>query len=464
MACHLQSDASACWSPITVTDGDGRHFYTSGHSGTHLDRDSGHLFIYANRTADQTVGVVCFDTRSPQASPFCGFTPLTSAGDGNNAISGPALVGDRWYAFNYFPGATATGDRNRVLCFDVARQAPCTSQPYSLDLGSLPLQGGAWPPPALTGIDGRCWFRTRRLRATTSHASTTSPGSLARERGRSCSRRPTPHGTARPSPFSAPLGRPSASAGRTGWCRATTLKDSRCRLRAGWPLRSAHRRGGTAQQRPLARASMFRTATTTQLTATTRSAAATCAGFPKAFNGLSLLYTVNVDPDRPTCLWVNADTGAAQIQNFEAYSEGWCGQGPIRVLASSFVIDTALCQPATYTSLAIQSPPRDSYATGTVSFQDASGTSIAGGATADLDQSGVADLSGFNLTTALGLPHFLIVLEGAQGDPTEVMVKLTWKGANETSCVKPWNHRRNGPGVRVPGPAVHRSPRFWAIR
>ena len=63
-------------------------------------------------------------------------------------------------------------------------------------------------------------------------------------------------------------------------------------------------------------------------------ASASCANFPKQLLNLGLLYTVNPDPQRPTCIWVNSDDGSAQIQNFDAYTGGACGQGPIRVLAA----------------------------------------------------------------------------------------------------------------------------------
>ena len=58
---------------------------------------------------------------------------------------------------------------------------------------------------------------------------------------------------------------------------------------------------------------------------------ANCANFPKKFTTLELLYTVNPDPQRPTCIWVNSDGGVDQIQNFDAYTGAalrrGCGAG-----------------------------------------------------------------------------------------------------------------------------------------
>lgn len=160
-----------------------------------------------------------------------------------------------------------------------------------------------------------------------------------------------------------------------------------------------------------------------------------CVNFPKSLSNLGLLYTVNADPARPTCIWVNSDDGASQIQNFDAYTGGACGEGAIRVLASSFVVNSSLCVPTSYSSLQVQAPPPTSYSSGTVAFEDADANPIAGVPTEPLDPTGTADLASLNLSTAFGLPEFLITLLGAQGAATSVVVQLTWTGVNDPSCV-----------------------------
>src|SRR5262249_21746370 len=62
------------------------------------------------------------------------------------------------------------------------------------------------------------------------------------------------------------------------------------------------------------------------------STGASCPQFPVSPPNLRLLYTINRDPQRPTCIWVNGDSGTT-IQNFDAFSGQACGSGPIRVLA-----------------------------------------------------------------------------------------------------------------------------------
>jgi uncharacterized repeat protein (TIGR01451 family) len=133
---------------------------------------------------------------------------------------------------------------------------------------------------------------------------------------------------------------------------------------------------------------------------------------------------------------VNANGGDLQIQNFDAFdpTQG-CGQGPIRVLASSFVVNAPRCTPGQYTSLQVTQPAPGSYKSGTVAFQDPSGNPIPGADAVPLDANGVADLTKLNLNTAAGLPQFLITLDtGDNAKPQQVVVKLTWQGAFDPSC------------------------------
>src|SRR5581483_9849150 len=166
------------------------------------------------------------------------------------------------------------------------------------------------------------------------------------------------------------------------------------------------------------------------------STSAGCAGFPRTFNNLGYLYTVNADPQRPTCLWVNADNGGAQIQNFDAYTGGACGSGVTRVLTSQFIVPQQACYPSTYQSLQVVSPAPGTYTSGTVQFADGGGNPVASIPPVSLDANGVADLSSLNLNTVNGLPQYLISLTGASTQ--QITVKLTWTAAYDPAC--------NGPG------------------
>ena len=105
------------------------------------------------------------------------------------------------------------------------------------------------------------------------------------------------------------------------------------------------------------------------------------------------------------------------------------------MLAAQFVVDQVACQPASYTSLEILAPPRSAYTSGTVAFQDADAQPIPGIPDKDLDGNGKVDLSGLNLSTALGLPQFVVNLAGLAGNPGEVVVRLTWTGTDDPACV-----------------------------
>lgn len=158
VACHLQSDASACWPPKTIRDGSGNQFSVGGHPGLSLNQGSGRLYVYATRSADLTGGVVCIDTTQPAANlnPFCGFTALTAVGDARiSAIGNPVRVGSRWYAFNYVNGSGFTGTQNKLMCFDLSTATACPSQPYTVNIGTPTVSANAFQPPAVTEIAGR---------------------------------------------------------------------------------------------------------------------------------------------------------------------------------------------------------------------------------------------------------------------------------------------------------------------
>ena len=441
VACHQQADATECWTPRTITDGSG-DFTTSGHPGLWLDQTTARLYVYATRAADGTGGVVCIDTVAAAADPdpFCGFTALTGVGEaptlsGISAISAPAQVGTRWYAFNYVLGSPATATRNSLLCFDLASHSACASQPFRVGLGASAVNDGDYPPPAVTAIGGRVIVPVtqdagRQLICFDPSTSTTCAGSwpitltdfyfngaafpLLTAAGVTIGLcLPTgedPCWNLSGASVPTPAGMSAAVGGTSGWNGSAIVLGPRVYVP----------NGGSDE------VDCYDAATS-----------ASCAHFPKAMPNLNLLYTLNPDPQRPTCIWVNADGGSGQIQNFDAFTGGACGRGPIRVLASSFVVASELCKPATYTSLQVTTPARGTYSSGSVAFQDGDAAPIPGAADRPVDAAGAVDLSGLNLSTATGLPHFLITLVGSSGAPSAVTVKLTWTGTDDPSCVKP---------------------------
>ena len=437
VACHKQSDASECYPARTLLDGT-HHFGASGHSGAYYDAPTKNVYLFTARD-DNTPGVVCFDTvtAATQANPFCGFTPLGAVGHATTSntpyVSQPVKVGNRLFAYHWFNGLGAVGDQNALLCFDLGTHAACAGQPFSPSLGGATVTVGNFPPPTTTAIAGRvivgfngttqdrltCFDTTTNATCTGAWPAAApvgytggagAPFPLLNAAGDTlgfC----LPFGTHPCLNFSGgslptPAGMAAAIPTTSGWNGSAVTVGSRVYVPNG----------------NLNEVDCYNAATD-----------ASCAGFPKEFPNLSLLYTVNPDPARPACLWVNADSGD-QINNFDAFTGGGCGQGAIRVLGSSFVVPQDACVPGSYVSLQVLNPPRAAYASGSIKFLDGDANQLPIADRA-VDGTGTVDLTGLNLNSSAGLPQFLISLTGIQ--PSSVTLRLTWQGQRDPACAPP---------------------------
>ena len=385
---------------------------------------------------------MCIDTTEAATTtdPFCGFTALTAAGDSTlydniSFVSDPALVGTSWYAFNYVNGSGVTGTRNELLCFDIATFAPCAAQPYATGIGSGTVTDTSFPPPSVAAIGTDVIVpvtagSTDELACFDAATSSLCAGSW-----------PIPLGFSYDSTYGAPFPLLSPTAVLSGFCLPSPgdpcfgFSGASVSTPAGMAAAIPTNIGWNGPAFVLGPRVYVPNGSSDSVTCYDASTESSCANFPKALPNLGLLYTVNADSARPTCIWVNSDNGSSQIQNFDAYTGGPCGEGAIRVLASSFVVNSSLCVPTSYSSLLVQQPPPTSYSSGTVVFEDADANPIAGVPTEPLDATGTVDLAGLDLSTAFGLPQFLITLLGAQSTPTSVVVELTWTGVNDPSCV-----------------------------
>lgn len=437
--CHNQSDASACWTgPKTITDGSGNNFSTSIGPGLFLAQDTGALYVTVVRTSDATAGVACIDTTQPvtatAAALFCGFTPLSAVGQGStdgsaNGLSAPVQVGSKWYFYNEVFG-TPTGDGDTLLCFDLNTKAACAGQPFAVDRGGVDFNGFTYSYPigaAGTDIFLQIPGSSQMLACFDTATNATCSGAW-----------PVTATVGDGAPF--PL---MDGAGQVlGICVpvATDPCFNLSGASVATPPGMDTAIGATIQYNgpsvSIGPRVYVPNAGTTSVDCYDYNLQAACANFPKQFSNLGLLYTVNPDPQRPTCLWVNADNGSAQIQNFDAFTGGACGTGAIRVLASSIVVPTQVCIPATYQSMQVLSPAPGTYSPGTIDFEDASGNAIPGVATHTLDGTGTTDLTDLHLSTQNALPQFLITLANPTSPISEVQVKLTWTGTYSTDCVK----------------------------
>jgi MYXO-CTERM domain-containing protein len=448
VACHNQVDASPCWPTLTRTVNDGTsNFGTPGHAGLYLDQATGKLYVYATRLANTQAGVVCVDTVAAATStnPFCGFTPLTGPGEaptstsffGMSMLSLPMKVGTKLYSFNFAPGSapggpTGTTSQNRLLCFDLSTGAACAGQPFSVDLGSTGAVGFTTPAPATNVIGSQLIIPaliggTYKVACFDGAAQTACAGTWPIATGPYAGNNgpviPLLDTTSAPVGFCLPNN--SGSCFTLTGASATTPPGFTSTITATTPWQ-----GPATIVGPRVYSANGNLNSVVQCY--DYSTSASCAGFPKSFGGLSYIYTVNKDPARPTCLWLNADGGPQQIQNFDAYSGGACNG--IRVLAAQFVVPQVKCNPASYVSLQMLDPAPGNYTSATVEFDNGAGNPL-GIPNKTLDSTGTVDLTGLSLNTATGLPQFLITLAGASASLGQVTLELTWVTNYDPSCV-----------------------------
>ena len=361
VACHLQVDASKCWADDSkvITDG-GNSFSTSNHSGTYLNQATGKLYVFVTKNSDQTAGVACVDTTLPAAdpNPFCGFTALSAVGDGGST-SVPMTVGSKLYSFNYRSGEAegggAGGTANKLMCFDVATAAACAGQPFVVGLGAGTFNVSSISP-ATAAIAGKIFVPTvvspdNRLGCFDTATGAKCAGSWPITLGFSYASQSgsafplmnasgTPIGLCLPVSTVACYDFSGASVATPAGLAGVITDNEPYNGQAVVIGARVYVPNGTGGDR----VQCFNYAT-----------GASCPNFPKDLVNASYMYTVNADPQRPACLWINSDSGSAQIQNFDAFSGGTCGDvGVTRVLSSSFVVPSQVCAPTNWLSLTVK--------------------------------------------------------------------------------------------------------------
>lgn len=95
------------------------------------------------------------------------------------------------------------------------------------------------------------------------------------------------------------------------------------------------------------------------------------------------LYSLDRDPNRPTCIWINADGGDSQITNFDVLTmEPGC-TGSLRTSLIQLSTKSDACDVTSWTSLAIKSP--SSWDSASVSIKDENGDVLPGGESIEID-------------------------------------------------------------------------------
>ena len=450
VACHYQKNAEPCFPTETISEpGTNAEFASSGQPGLYLNQTTGKLYVYATRLDDSTAGVVCINTEEAKTNPdpFCGFTELSAKGDAppqSGDISGtsnPMLVGQHWYAFSYVSGSDEhEGTKNTLLCFDVSTGEACTGQPFDVALGGGTVLDSE-PSPATTAIGGKVIIPvdvegTSRLAcfddSTQSSCGGKWPVTLnfgyASEHGASF-------------PLLDTTGKIIGLCLPTGTDQCFNLEGEETTTPSGLPSVVTSSTPWNGPAFVLGPRVYVPNGNTEEVECFDYSKDEGCEHFPKTFPSFPefyYLYTVNPDPQRPTCIWVNSDADGmapVQIVSFDAYTGEACGQGTIRVLASQFVAPAPQCKPANYVSLQVLEPARSTYSEGTVAFANGDGELIPGLPELTLDETGSASLNGLDLNTTTGLPQFLFTLKNPTGPVGSVEVRLTWEGNYDESCV-----------------------------
>lgn len=470
VACHLQSNAQACWSPVAVSDPNGATFTSTSEPGVYLDQTTYKLYVWSTRSQvvnDRTVttaGVVCFDTLAADTdgTPFCGFTPLSADGDGTNAngwstVSDPVLVGTRWFAFNDANGVGVVGTKNTLMCFDTKNLSACAGQPFTVNLGLGDNNASVnQPPPPIAAVGNDVFVPINGA------SDGSKIGCFDGAQLTNCSGWPVTDTSGlvgnigAPVPMLTPKGQPNGvclpSDPMPCWdlSGASVTAPDALRAAIADPGESTWWNGPATQIGPR----IYVPKWNSQVNCYDFFNGKGCDGYPRVFSGADLLYTVNPDPQRPTCLWINSNDGDSQIQNFDAFDPTKpCDNGTIRLPGSFFVVDTPECTPGSYTSLQVTDPPRSAYVDGSLTFADTSGNPLSAEPLA-IDSTGTVSLAGINLNTDAGLPQFLLTLNrGDSAAPTSVTLKLTWTGNFDPACSDKGGTTVVNPPTTTPPPA-----------
>jgi hypothetical protein len=410
----------------------------------YLNQATGKLYVFTTRLTDNTGGILCVETTSEAADPFCGFIALTGKEEappttsrGISGMSNPMLIGSHLYSFNFAAGEQE-GTKNKLTCFDVGAGEPCAGQPYPVTIpGGTVETNGNEPVGETATISGKAIIPIEIEGA--SYLACFDDASQKTCGGQWPVKLSFPY----VSSFGAPFPLLTASGSAIGLCLPTgedqcfNLEGESVATPAGMTEAIPATEEWNGPGLVLGPRVYLPNGNSESVDCYDYSTGKSCANFPKHLENLGLLYTVNPDPQRPTCIWVNSDDGSAQIQNFDAYTGEACGEGVIRALASQFVVPHPQCTPLSYVSFQVLGPARETYTSGSIAFDDGDGNPIPGLEERQLDATGTVSLAGLSLNTATGLPQFLITLNGAVGKVGAVEVRLTWTANYNATCVGP---------------------------
>jgi hypothetical protein len=442
--CHLTATAQECPNYPSVVN-DGQQGFSSPMDASLWVVPAEHrLYAYAYQYSTKSAGVVCMKTDQP-LTPYCGFTRLSEINQAGYApnysvISNTVTVGKRHYAWNGVSGAN-TASRNTLMCFDEVTHAPCLNQPYRVPTGSTSLVRPLRNVAQLLHIGNNIIVTSTGLDrvekagcfdvVTQSECEGLWPIDLP-EGSKPVSSVPLPLLDAQGSGIGVCFQGPTMPCVDLDGAVVPTPRG----LASSIDPRVVEDFNGEPSvvgSRVYVAIGNIHNVNDNKVACYDFATASTCPHFPLRPSNLRLLYTTNQDPQVPSCIWLNADGGSSQIQNFDAYTTQNCGLHAQRVLVSGFIEPINACEALTYQKLTISSPVPSAYSNGTVTFENGNGNSIAGVAPQAIDENGEVDLSTLGLQNHPRFVQFSISLPGAQHQP--IAMSLEWTAAYHPECV-----------------------------
>ncbi|NJC70004.1 fibronectin type III domain-containing protein [Planosporangium thailandense] len=376
---------------------------------------------------DNTGGVLCVDITTSASNPYCGFTALTGAGEAvlgfGSSVDGQAIVGQKMYALN--ASGTTTGAGNKLLCFDQVTKAACAGQPYAIGRDSTSASSFDWT----VGIAGKvfAYYQTTSAYAvncfdpatkaicagtwpqTTAAANTAQPFPMLDANG-------DPTGICLPVQGAAPCW------SLTGGSVATPAA-----------LNSALGSGGSWENSTTFGTRIYvANGGTNSISCYDFATGAGCQNFPKNIQNANLVYTVQPDPVRIGCLWTNADNGASQIQNFDAYTGGSCGN-TIRV-STDMIIPQGQCTPTAWKSVTVVDPAPGGYQAAKFDITRANGVAVPGGSSLAVNAQGTLNLSGLDLSSTGMRPLFALSMTSPTLNPAGIKLSFAWESPSDPVC------------------------------
>lgn len=477
-ACHAKATAAACsgsgyvGGTKSVVDGTNK-FRTGMTPPVFIDSATNHMFTMVVKvppsSATGTTGVVEIDLSSTSTNPFVAFYPLSRANEGaclttcttsgrTAIITNTAQVGTKWYVYNYVSGVANPAlpdSRNKLLCFDLATKSACGGQPYAVET-SGGVQARTWEVGNIGTVNNKIYvdifdnsgnpsldeIACVDVSSTPANCSGWPKAPVAKVNGVAVPAPPFPllnsSGTAIGVCFP---GDPNVCTDFDGVVQSIPAALANLANPENIPYASARSEAhvyGTRIYMPNVGPANNNTASVNNVSCYDYAIDDLCAGFPSPFksfttSALSGLYSIQSDPAYPTCIWVNANAGTAQIQNFDYETGGVCGAGGSVLPVSNFLESQSFCEVREWKKFTLVSPAAGQWTSGTVEFDDSAGAALSGLSVQNIGQDGTIDLSSLGLQSRSDFSKLRVKLVGA-ATPT-IDVKMTWTAEWHPECV-----------------------------